>query len=162
MMLLFCGLFIYSACETDKGSNDPGTIPVSPTPPAVPAILNINYLFSGTAITTNQPLVLHIYNNKNNMTNQSNPLFVHSTIDTNDSITVQNIPAGTYYILIWRDGNVLGTLETCERYLIWTNFGWWPGQSVDATPIVVPAGTTINADVNVKFNNFKLWGNCPQ
>ncbi|MBU1078136.1 MAG: hypothetical protein KKH98_12635 [Spirochaetes bacterium] len=158
-LFVFCALFIYAACETDKSGDDPGT-PTSPTPPTVPTVLNLSYFFTGAVITTNDPLVIHIYQNMEDITNQNSPFFVHSTIDTNNSLSFPNIPAGTYYVLIWRDNPPLGTLDDCERYLIWTNFGWNSGQPVNATPITVPAGTTINVDVNVNFSDLKWWGPC--
>jgi len=152
--------FIYSACETDK-SNDPGSPVAPPIPPADPTVLNLNYYFSGASIGTEDPLILHIYDNKSDMTNQSNPLFAHTTTTYGHDHCSEYPGPGTYYVLIWHHGeDPEDTLQGCERYLIWTNFSWNPGQNVMATPIVVDAGTTVNANVYVDESDFKWWWPC--
>jgi len=159
VLLVFCGFFIYSACETDKGND-----PTLPTGPGIigsdVSTLNISYLLTGGNISISEPLILHIYDNKSSITNQSNPLLTQSTTNTNDTLNIPNIPSGTYYILIWRDEGTPATLQTCERYLIWTNFSCLSGQSVNATPVDVPIGTTINVDIDVDFSSFDQWGSC--
>lgn len=156
-LFLVCGFLFFLACEGDQEN------PVAPpTPTENPATLKLTYNVTGATINSNNPLIIHVYQNKNNITNQKDPVYVHLTDRSNDSYNIDNIPPGTYYILVWRHSqNPLETLQTCERFVIWTTNYWIQPQEVKATAVNVSAGAVINVDIDKNIDDdFYDWGPC--
>lgn len=52
-----------------------------------------------------------------------------------------------------------GALDDCnEQFIIHSNFNWWEGQAVDATPIVIPGGGTTTINLNIIRMNLHIGG----
>jgi hypothetical protein len=156
-VLIVSSLLIFSTCDKKEEN------PFEPPPVDGTAVLELNYTFTGAVLTTATPLVIHVYDNKFSLTNQSNPKYVHTTTNANDMVTINDIPPGTYYILIYHEQFNLGFLDQCsELFVIYTDFNWWQGQPVNATPLTITKGETVTLDMILDSGAFYTWapGGC--